>query len=127
VKIALSLMLIFLFSSCSCSSEKPNLDQMQLLEMVREIESDVELMVPPSLDKPLVNCYKFLPPCKLGYKVKIKGLEVTALYYEDKSKAKESATSIRGYQFRNWAFDQVRGEPILERFFENKIEAKRRF
>lgn len=121
------LILIVSVTSCSCSSEKPNLDQLQLLEMVRVFEDDVVLMIPPGLDKPLVHCHEFLPPCKAGYKVKIKGLEVTALYYETKKNAKESAKSMRGYVFRNWAFDQVRGEPILERFFENKIKAKKMF
>lgn len=121
------LIMIVSVTSCSCSSEKPNLDQLQLLEMVREIEDNVELMVPPSIDKPLVYCHEYLPPCKAGYKVKLNGLEITALYYETKKNAKESAKSMRGYVFRNWAFDQVRGEPILERFFENKVKAKRMF
>jgi hypothetical protein len=127
VKLLSYLFIGVFFISCSCSSEKPNLDQLQLFEFVRSLDDSVELMIPPSLDKPLVNCYEFLPPCKTGHKVKIKNLEVTALYYETKAEAKKSAKSVRGYLYRNWAFDQVRGEPILERFFENKLKAKKMF
>lgn len=120
--------LIFLSSFLlSCSDELPNMDQLQLLSFIRELESDVKVMVPPSLDKPLVFCYEYKPACLQGYKVKIKGLEVSALYYEDQSNAKKSAKSVRGYLFRNWVFDQVRDEPILERFFENKVKAKKMF
>lgn len=111
----------------SCSDKPSNMDQLQLLSHIKELESDVKVMVPPSLDKPLVFCYEYKPACQQGYKVKIKGLEVTALYYEDQSNAKKSAKSVRGYLFRNWVFDQVRDEPILERFFENQVKAKKMF
>ena len=53
----------------SCNEEEPNLDQLELLELVRSYESDVEILVPPSIDKPLVFCHTYMPPCKLGYKV----------------------------------------------------------
>ena len=121
------LIIMMMAFSFSCTDEKPNLNQLELLELIKSLESDVEVLVPPSLDKPLVYCYKYLPPCKRGYKVKIKGLEVTALLYETKKNAKESAISLKGYQYRNWAFDQVRTEPILERFFEDEVGAKKRF
>lgn len=119
--------LVLIFAISGCNEEAPNMDQLELLELIKSLESDIEVLVPPSLNKPLVYCYKYLPPCKLGYKVKIKGLEVTALYYEEKKSAKESAKSLKGYQFRNWAFDDVKGEPILERFFENELGAQKRF
>lgn len=93
--------------------------------MLREGDPGLVIMVPPSISQPLVNCGDYLPPCRLGYKVKIKNLEVTGLYYEDQKKAYKSAKSMRGYHLRNWAFDQVRDEPILERFFENHLNAKK--
>lgn len=111
----------------ACNEESPTLDQLQLLELIKSLESDVVVRVPPSLDKPLVFCNEYMPPCKLGYKVLIKRLEVTALYYETKKEAQESAKSLRGYQYRNWAFDDVKDEPILERFFSEKLGAKKRF
>ena len=127
MKLLISTLFLSLFLFISCNEEEPNMDQLELLEMIRSMEEDVEVLVPPSLDKPLVFCNEYMPPCKLGYKVKIKGLEVTALFYQEKKNAKESAKSLKGYQFRNWAFDDVKDEPILERFFENKVGAKRRF
>lgn len=117
--------LIILATSCSCSEEKPNFNKEEILEMLREGAPDLEVILPPSINEPLVHCHEFLPPCKNGYKVKIKNMEVTGLYYEDQKKAYKSAKAIRGYHLRNWAFDQVAGEPILERFFEENLNARK--
>lgn len=110
--------------SCSCSKES-NLYKEEILEMARQGDPNLEVLVPPSMTIPLVNCGEYLPPCRTGYKVKIFGMEVTGLYYEDQDKAFKSAKSMRGYHLRNWAFDQVSGEPILERFFEKHLNAKK--
>lgn len=93
--------------------------------MLKEAEPDLVVMVPESITQPLVYCNEYLPPCKVGYKVKIKGMEVTGLYYESQKKAYKSAKSMRGYHLRNWAFDQVAGEPILERLFEERLNARK--
>lgn len=116
------LFLAFIFNSCS---DSPNLNKEQVLEMLREGDPNLEVMVPLSISQPLVNCGEYLPPCQVGYKVKIKNMEVTGLFYEDQKRAYKSAKSMRGYHLRNWAFDQVAGEPILERFFENEMGAKK--
>lgn len=110
--------------SCSCS-DRPNFTKEEVLEKLRAADPNLEVMVPPSITQPLVHCREYLPPCQIGYKVKIKGMEVTGLYYEDQKRAYKSAKSIRGYHLRNWAFDQVAGEPILERIFEDHLKAKK--
>lgn len=117
--------LMCLAFSCSCSNEEPNYSKEDILSMLREGAPDLEIILPPSINEQLVPCYEFLPPCKNGYKVKIKNMEVTGLYYEDQKKAYKSAKAIRGYHLRNWAFDQVSGEPILERFFEKHLGARK--
>lgn len=93
--------------------------------MLRSGTSDIEILVPESLSKPLVYCSDYMPPCKIGYKVKIKKMEVVGLYYEDQQEAYESAKSMRGYHLRNWAFDNVAGEPVLEALFEKHLKAKK--
>ncbi len=92
--------------------------------MLLEADPGLEIMVPASMTEPLVVCADYLPPCKVGYKVKVKGMEVVGLYYESQKNAYKSAKSMRGYHLRNWAFDHVKGEPILERFFEKHLNAR---
>lgn len=117
---------LFVFVSfCSCSNQKPNLDKNDMLAMLLEADPQLQIMVPESISKPLVYCHDYRPACITGYKVKIKNLEVVGLYYEDQEQARKSARAIRGYHLRNWAFDQVSGEPILERFFETRLKAQK--
>ncbi|MBC74749.1 MAG: hypothetical protein CME64_01920 [Halobacteriovoraceae bacterium] len=114
----------FLFLiGCSCSDEKPNFNKVEVLQMMLDGDPGLEIMVPKSMAEPLVVCADYLPPCKVGYKVKINGMEVVGLYYESQKNAYKSAKSMRGYHVRNWAFDQVKGEPILERFFKKPLNA----
>ena len=123
--LALFLLSLF-FVSCSCSKKEPHLYKEDVLSLAYRKDPGLEVIVPP-LDRPLVFCDHYEPPCAVGYKVKIKGMEITPLYYKTVAEAKEAAIFIRGYQLENWAFDGVRGEPILERFFEFHMKAQKRF
>ena len=114
-----------LFTACFEEEKKPNFNKEQMMRMLQEAAPDLVIMVPPNITTPLVHCQEYLPPCRLGYKVKIKNMEVTGLLYDSQEKAFKSAKSMQGYYLRNWAFDQVAGEPILERLFEQKLGAKK--
>lgn len=114
--------LLFIFISCS---KETTISREALLEKASEADPELEVMIPPSLDKPLVYCNRYRPPCVAGYKIKIKRLEVTALEYETEKAAYKSAKFIKGYVLHNWVFDDVTGEPILERFFTEQIGAKK--
>lgn len=116
-------LLFTLLLLASCSGPE-TYDHLQIMEMARKGDPDLEIMLPPSLDKPLVYCSYYKPPCFTGYKVKIKKLMVTALEYKDPMAALISAKAIDGYIARNWVFDDVRGEPILERFVVKYLGAK---
>ena len=115
------LLLLFL---CACEDRPSNVDQLQLLEMARENESDISLVIPKSIDQKLVYCNTYTPPCKNGYKVKVKGIVMIALMYDTFEEAYRSARRINGLWFRNWVFDDVQGEPVLERFVQRAFGAK---
>lgn len=78
-----------------------------------------------TIDKALVSCGEYKFPCKIGYLVVIKNLELKALYYESQDEAVESARFLKSYRARNWVFDDVVGEPILERFIVRHLKAKK--
>ena len=114
--------LIFLLSLFSCSNDD-TIAREKPLDRARDNDETFEVLIPPSMDKPLVNCYEYKPACSGGYKVKIKRLEVIALQYDNAQDALKSAKRIQGYWLKNWAFDDVAGEPVLERFFETHMKA----
>lgn len=118
----LLLLLVLFFVACD---ERPSkVDQLKLLEMAREHESDITLIVPKSIDQRLVYCNTYTPACKAGYKVKVKGIVMIALMYDTFEEAYRCARRINGLWFRNWVFDDVQGEPLLERFVKRAFGAQ---
>jgi hypothetical protein len=117
------LFFVILLYGCSCNSEPPNISQKEMHEMIKDADPTMKIEISTDISKALVDCREFTPNCRIGYRVIVKGLEVNALYYEEQKEAKMAAKRIRGFYLRNWVFDQVKGEPILERFFSEKIKA----
>lgn len=48
-----------------------------------------------------------------------------ALEYESESQAKEVARKYKAYYTGNWIFDDVTGEPMLEKFVSENLGAKK--
>lgn len=115
---------LLLFLLFGCEERPSSVDNLALLEMAREVESDIELVVPKSFDHVLVDCKGYTPSCSAGYKVKVRGITVVALHYLTFEDAYRAARRINAYWFRNWVFDDVKGEPVLERFVIKAFDAK---
>lgn len=120
------LILLFILFGCSCSeSEKPNYDNSTFLDMGREGDPDLKIILPESIADTVVDCNEYTPPCRYGLKVIVKKIQMKALYYDSQKDAKQAAIRFKGYVSRNWALDDVVGEPILERFVEKYLNAVR--
>lgn len=113
------LLLVFLFAACS----EEHVSRQELVQVAMKAESDIHLVMPDKIDVPVVDCHQYDPPCFTGHKVKIKGLELVALEYQENKQAFMVAKEINGLVYMNWVFDQVIGEPILERFVKNNFNA----
>ena len=122
MKLLLSLCIFISLSGCF-SDELPNYSREQLLNMGREGDPNLEVLVPASISESLVNCHEYTPSCRFGYRVIIKKIEMVALFYEKQDDALKAAKRVRGYVARNWVFDDVAGEPILERFVQKYFKA----
>lgn len=97
-----------------------------MLEMARIADPNMQIEI-GTIEKAAVTCGEYKIPCKTGYLVKLKKMEIKALYYEDQDSAMKSAKRLRAYIARNWVFDDVRGEPILERLVIKHMHAKPAF
>lgn len=118
--------ILFLICSCSCQEEIPNYSKEEMLGWAREADPDMLIEV-GDMTQALVDCRKYTPNCRIGYKVVLKDLKFNALYYEMQDDATKAAKRIRGYQARNWVFDEVRGEPVLERIVTKYLKAQPAF
>ena len=95
--------------------------------MARKGDPNLTMVVPKSIAHATVQCGDYTPVCRYGYRVVVKNLEMAVLFYETPAEALKSANRIRGYTARNWVLDDVRGEPVLERFVIKYLNAKPAF
>lgn len=120
------LLLLFILVSCSCSEELPNYSKEEMLGFAYKADKNMQIKV-GTIDKTLVDCKDYTPRCRTGFRVVLKGIKFNALLYNTKVEALEGAKRIRGYVARNWVFDEVRGEPVLERLIVKHLKAKPAF
>jgi hypothetical protein len=113
----LSLLLI------ACSKEV-RYSKEALLKKAQAADPSVTVILPSSMNDG-VQCQEYLPPCISGHVVSVRGIEMLALEYENEAKAKEVAQKYKAYFVGNWIFDDVTGEPLLEKFVTENLGAKK--
>ncbi len=72
-----------------------------------------------------VTCGEYGDGCLSAHIVSVRKLELIAVEFTTEEQALLAAKRFRGFYLRNWFFDDVTGEPVLERFMENDLKAKK--
>ncbi len=72
-----------------------------------------------------VHCTDYSEGCVAGHTVQVKKLNFIAVEFLTEDQAIYAAKKVRGYYVRNWLLDDVAGEPVLERFVVESLEAKK--
>lgn len=118
----LFLFFITLFSFLSCSEEFYSPED--IYNLIRKGDPTVKA-VTVKINKGLVNCQDYKPACDNAFVVQVKGMNVLFLHYSNQEDAYKSAVNIQGFVTRNWAIDDVTGEPILESFMMKYLGARK--
>lgn len=122
----MKLFIFFLLLGCF-SEESKTYSRSEIMEMAKAGDPDLSIVIPKSIAHSTVKCSDYKPQCRYGYRVIVKQLEMAVLFYEKPADALEAAKRIRGYTARNWVLDDVRGEPVLERFALKYLKAEPAF
>ena len=109
--------------SASCTKEVRYTKE-DLLAKAQAGEPSVQLILPKSINEG-ISCTNYTEGCVSGHTVKVKGLELIAIEFQTEEQAKYGAKKIRGFYTKNWVFDDVTGEPILEEFVSRVLDAKK--
>ena len=120
-------MLLFLLISACTKDELPIYTREEFLVMAREGAPDLKIVAPKDLSDRVVDCRDFTPECRYGYRVIVNEISFVTLYYEKAEDALVAAKRLKAYYSRNWVLDEVRGEPVLERFCTKHLKAKKAF
>jgi hypothetical protein len=87
-------------------------------------EATVSLVLPSRITEG-VTCAEYGESCVGAHIVSVKKIEMIAVEFLDEASAVAAAKKFRGFYSRNWLFDDVSGEPLLEKFVSEALEAKR--
>jgi hypothetical protein len=109
--------------NASCTKEV-RYSKEELYRMARAADSSITFVLPKSISEG-VTCVEYGEGCLSGHTVMVKNLEMIAVEFSSEEQAKNAAIKFRGYYARNWLFDDVSGEPVLEKFVSEKLQAKK--
>ena len=109
--------------SASCTKELKYTKE-QLLFKALKADPSVSIVLPKSMTEG-VSCSDYSEGCLSAHIVKVKGLEFIGVEFMTEADAIFAAKKFRGYYTRNWLWDDVTGEPVLEKFLTEHLEAKK--
>lgn len=109
--------------SASCTKEVKYTKE-ELLAKAKAADPSTELLLPKGLTGG-VSCADYSEGCVSAHTVKVQNLELIAVEFMSEKDALYAAKKFRGYYLRNWFLDDVTGEPILEKFVTESLEAKK--
>ena len=95
-----------------------------LYDKAKKADASVTFILPKSISEG-VNCSDYSSGCVSAHTVRVQNLDMIAVEFMTEQDAIYAAKKYRGYYYYNWMFDDVSGEPILEKFVTEKLEAKK--
>lgn len=107
--------------SISCSKELLH-DKPTIMGMAKAGDPDIIEVLPENIDKG-IKCSVYGAGCVGGFVVRTAMVEFTMVRFKHMEQARKKATELNGYYNRNWLFDEVSGEPVIEHFVTNYLKA----
>ena len=109
--------------AASCTKEVKYTKE-DLLAKAQAADSTVTYILPKSMTEG-ASCNNYSEGCISAHIVRVRELDLIAVEFTSEAYAILAAKKYRGYYLRNWMLDDVAGEPILEKFVTEKLEAKK--
>lgn len=117
------LILLVVFIAASCTKEL-KYSKEEIYAIAKAADSSVTFILPKSISEG-VNCADYAEGCQSAHIVQVRGIDFIAVEFMTEAQAKFGAKKIRGYYIRNWVFDDVTGEPTLEKFVSESLKAQK--
>lgn len=109
--------------SASCTKEV-KYSKEELYAKAVAADPTTSFVIPKSISQG-ASCSDYTEGCLSAHIVKVQNLEMIAVEFMTEKEAIYAAKKFRGFYVRNWMLDDVAGEPILEKFVTEKLEAKK--
>jgi hypothetical protein len=108
----------------SCTKKEPTYSKEDMMGMVPfEGPDKVEIVLAKSIND-AIPCSDYGEGCLSAHRFKTRDLNFIAVEFETTADAEYAAKKIYGWTVRNWLLDDVDGEPLLERWAVQYLNAK---
>jgi len=114
--------LAIIFLLFACAKEEETYTKAEIYSMAIKHDEKAELIIPESIEEG-VKCSEYGPGCKAAFLAKIFGLEIRVIEYENSEFARKDAITMGEFYKGTWVFDEIAGEPVLERFVTKVYKA----
>lgn len=127
VKLAcvLAVLCVALTASCTKKGEEKPYSKEEMFGLApHEGQDKLEIVLAKDIND-AIPCAHYGEGCASAHRVRARGLDFIAVEFGSKSQAKQGARKVRGWSAHNWLFDDVEGEPQLERWVEKHYQGER--
>ena len=114
-----------IFSGCEEKEKTWSAADLWLMGIAEE-KSLEQVPIPQHEEHRRIVCKNYGPGCVAGSgkRIKFKGVEFIVLMFQSTKQAKAEAYRLNQFYSRNWLFDEVTGEPIVESFLRRVYDVK---
>ena len=115
---------ILIFGSLiSCTKELKDTKE-DILALAKDADASTTIILPKTLADG-IHCSDYTEGCLSAHIVKVQNLDFIAVEFHNEEQAIYAAKKVRGFYLFNWMFDDITGEPVLERFMTQSLKAKK--
>jgi hypothetical protein len=109
------LWLILLLSLFGCEEKQLLPNKVDIYNLTTAIDPNFKLIIPKDMNSG-IKCSDYGDGCVSAYSGTVLALNMIFIEFASENSALIAAQKIDAYIYKNWVFDDVTGEPELERF-----------
>lgn len=117
---------LFIFLTSACSKKEERYSTTQMWSMATKVDDSIFLVPIPNHEAHRrVLCVNYGPGCVegSGRRIHVRKVELLAIEFETESAARAEALRLNQWHAKNWLFDDVTDEPVLESFVQQAFQA----
>lgn len=114
-----------LFLTIACTKKEVIYSKEQMLKMApNEGPDKVEIILARNLND-VIPCSTYGDGCLSVHRLRAQNLDFLAIEFTHGELAKKAALKIHGWTVENWLFDDIDGEPVLQRWLQKYYKGVR--
>jgi hypothetical protein len=116
--------LIALFILVGCEKKPLLPNKVDIYNLTTAVDPNFKLILPKDINSG-IKCSNYGDGCASAYSGTVLQLSMIFVEFDNEANALVAAQKIDAFIYKNWVFDDVNGEPELERFVKKAYGAQK--